>query len=237
MLVQDARAFPPVPPAVLDDELAVLAADWSAFAGIERMSNHWDRPGWGPGKRSFYWMITFAGARELADEALWCQRELSAFGLDPVPTDGLHITLNKIGPTGQVCREQLDELAHGVRGTLGGPLRLLAHPMAGSRGAVRFTVTPWTGLVSLHAALARAGERAGVPGGAETALFRPHLGILYHNCDRPAVDLIEAVAALRDRAPVEVVVDSVQLVELRRQDRAYRWEIVHEVALNGAGPR
>ncbi|MFI5987619.1 2'-5' RNA ligase family protein [Streptomyces sp. NPDC051555] len=235
MLVQDGRAFPPVPPAVLDDELAVLAADWSAFAGIDRMSNHWARPGWGPGRRSFYWMITFPGNRELADEASWCQRELAAFSLDPVPADGMHITMNKIGVMGQVRREQLEELARSVRGTLGGPLRLLAHPMAGSRGAVRFTVTPWTGLVSLHAALAQAGERAGVPGGTETALFRPHLGIMYHNCDRPAVDLIDAVAALRERAPVEVVVDTVRLVELRREDRAYRWEILHEVALDGDG--
>lgn len=233
MLVQDDRAFPPVPPTVLDDEQAVLAADWTAFAGIERMSNHWDRPGWESGQRSFYWMITFPRPRDLADEALRCQKELSTFGMDPVPADGLHITMNKIGARGQVRPEQLAELARDLRGTLGGPLRLLAHPMAGSRGAVRFTVTPWTGLVSLHAALARAGKRAGVPGGPETALFRPHLGILYHNCDRPAGDLIQAVAALRDRAPVQVVVDAVRLVELRRQQRAYRWEILHEVALDG----
>ncbi|MFI7174784.1 2'-5' RNA ligase family protein [Streptomyces spororaveus] len=234
MLEKDPKAFPPAPPASLDDARAVLEADWSAFTRIGRMSDHWDRPGWTAGHRAYYWMVTFAGASGLVDEALSCQNALAELAMDPVPADGLHITMAKIGNRGQVTGPQLGALAGSVRGTLGRPFRLLAHPMAGSRGAIRFTLTPWTELVALHAALTQAGTRAGVPGGRGTPLFRPHLGILYNNRDREAATPIQAVAALRSRSPVELTVNAVQLVELRRDARAYRWDTLHELALDGA---
>ncbi|WP_157172919.1 hypothetical protein [Nocardia exalbida] len=55
-----------------------------------------------------------------------------------------------------------------------------------------------------------------------TAL-RPHLGIGYINRPRNAAALIADVAALRDLPPVSVHLNKVDLVELRRDGRRYRW--------------
>lgn len=64
-----------------------------------------------------------------------------------------------------------------------------------------------------------------------TALFRPHLSLAYNNRPRPAAPVIEAVTPLRGLAPVDLHVPDVQLVELRREDRAYRWNVVKSLPL------
>lgn len=108
--------------------------------------------------------------------------------------------------------------------------------MAGSTGAIRFSITPWTPLVKLHAALHRAGQRTGVPGGKPSSLFRPHLGILYNNRDRHAAPVIDAVALLRNRPAVTLPVREVDLVELRRDGRTYRWRVLHSAPLPTLSP-
>ncbi|MCY0932106.1 2'-5' RNA ligase family protein [Streptomyces sp. H27-H1] len=237
MLETDSKAFPPAPPSSLDDVQVLREADWAAFRSIGRMSDHWDRPGWSPGHRAYYWMLAPSGASGLAAEALACQEALAELGMDPVPPEGLHVTMVKIGNRDQVTEIQLDVLAASVRGALGAPFRVAAYPMTGSRGAIRFTLAPWRNLVAVHAVLTQAGVRAGVPGGRPTAGFRPHLGVLYNNRDRDAAAPVQAVGALRGRGPVEFMVDAVQLVELRREARTYRWDTVREIALGGPDRR
>lgn len=233
-LVADGRAFPPVPPVDVDDIGSVLSADWHAFRSIDRMSNHWDRPGWGAHDRTYYWMLTFPAATDLIAEARACQQHLAHHGLDPVPEDGLHITMNRIGSLQDIPRVGVDELARQAAARVGGPFEVQAHPMAGSRGAIRFTVTPWSSLVRLHVALGQAAHAAGIPvRGRPTGLFRPHLGILYCPADRPAAPVIRSVAALRQRQPIPLKVESVELVELRRERRTYRWNVIHTVPLRG----
>ncbi|MEU7161145.1 2'-5' RNA ligase family protein [Streptomyces chrestomyceticus] len=231
-LVADDRTFPPLPPTDMDDVACVLAADWDAFRGIDRMANHWDRPGWGRHDRTYYWMLTFPTAPSLIAEARVCQQHLAHHGLDPVPEDGLHITMKKIGAVPDIPRAGVDELAQLAAALVGGPFEIQAHPMAGSPGAVRFTVTPWSALVRLHATLDQAAHAAAIPvQGRPTGLFRPHLGIFYCPADRPAAPVIESVAALRQRRPIPVKVRSVDLVELRREHRSYQWDVVHSVPL------
>ena len=233
-LAHDSRAFPSDPPAVLDDPVVVTAHDWAAFRRIERMSNHWDRPGWGPGHRGYYWMLTFPAARKLGAEARVCQAGIADLDLDPVPEDALHVTLNKIGNCQDVAPRVIDDLALIAAGAVGAAFRILAHPLAGSRGAVRFSVTPWTPLVQLYAALATAGQALGAPGGKPIHTFRPHLGVAYSNRECPAGPVVEAVTALRSRAAVPVEVARVDLVELRREGAAYRWRTLHSLPLQAA---
>ncbi|MEU5900288.1 2'-5' RNA ligase family protein [Streptomyces venezuelae] len=232
-LASDNRAFPPVPPQDLNNIGSVLAADWDAFRGIERMTNHWNRPGWGEQDRTYYWMLTFPAATSLIREARTCQQLLAQHNLDPVPEDGLHITMDRIGPTSDITTREADELARQAAGRLGAPFTIQAHPMAGSPGAVRFSVTPWSPLVELHAALSHAAHRAALRvHGRPTSLFRPHLGILYSPVEQRAAPLIRSVEALRQRQPIPLPVASVELVELRRADRTYRWDVLHSVPLH-----
>jgi hypothetical protein len=178
-LAYDSQAFPSDPPAALDDPSVVTANDWAAFRSVERMTDHWNRPGWGPDHRGYYWMLTFPAADELVAEARACQAAIAHLGMDTIPEDGLQLTLNKIGNSGEVAPRAVDGLAKIAAVAVGPAFRILAHPLAGSRGAVRFSVTPWTPLIQLYTALAAAGQRLGLPDGKPVRAFRPHLGIAY----------------------------------------------------------
>jgi 2'-5' RNA ligase len=235
-LIDDSRAFPAAPPPDLDDPQKITSNDWDAFRTVGRMTNHWDRPGWAPGHRAYYWMLAFPKEPELITQARSFQQALAGLAMDEVPHDGLHITMNKIGSCADVEPAAVDALAQLADGTLGDEFEVRAEPMAGSRGAIRFSVTPWTPLVKLHAALHRAGQRAGVPGGKPTSLFRPHLGILYNNRDRSAAPVVDAVALVRNRPAIALPVERVDLVELRREERTYQWRVLHSLPLSGQSP-
>jgi len=215
----------------------IIEHDWEAFSAVARMTDHWARPGWPDGGRVYYWMLTVADSPSLVSRARHCQSALAHLGMDPIPDDGLHVTMTRIGDTAHVPAAQIRHLAALAEQLPLAPFQVRAHPLTGSRGAVRFTLSPWTPLVRLHAALSDLGLQAGVPGGLPTSAFRPHLGIQYSNRDQPAEPVIESVASLRSLEPVLLDITSVDLVELRRTcrpQRAYRWKVLHRVSL---GPR
>jgi 2'-5' RNA ligase len=227
-------AFPPAPPSCLSDAQHLVEHDWSCFSSIDRMKNHWVRPGWTEARRVYYWMLTFPNERGLIQLAEECQGRLAPLGMDPVSADGLHVTMVRVGDTHEVSTAQLHELVRRVEESSPKSFPLLAHPLAGSRGALRFTLSPWAPLVKLHDLLSAAGKRSGVPGGKPTNAFRPHLGILYNNQDRPARAVVESVEPLRSLPALALEVTSVELVELRRTEApvpAYRWNVVGGVSL------
>ncbi|MER5549663.1 2'-5' RNA ligase family protein [Streptomyces sp. NPDC002589] len=227
-------AFPHHPPPDLDSTDLLVDHDWRAFIAVERMTNHWARPGWPEGFRAYYWMLTFPDAGDLMSRARQCQDALAHLGMDCVPGDGLHVTLTRIGSTDLVSNDQLRLLADLAEQMPLTTFDVAAYPMAGSRGAVRFTLAPWSPLIRLHAALSEAGRRANVPGGKPTAAFRPHLGVQYSNRERPAAPVVESVARLRTLEPVSLEIRSVELVELWRTTDplpTYRWRVVRSVPL------
>ncbi len=227
-------AFPHRPPPDLESPDLLVEHDWRAFTAVERMTNHWARPGWPDGFRAYYWMLTFPDAHELTRRTRQCQDALAHLGMDRVPHDGLHVTLTRIGSTDQVTTDQVHLVAASAEQMPLTAFEIVAHPLAGSRGAVRFTLAPWSPLIRLHAALSEAGRRANVPGGKPTAAFRPHLGVQYSNRERPAAPVVESVARLRALKPVPLEIGSVELVELWRTSDplpAYRWRAVRSVPL------
>ncbi|MFJ6982593.1 MULTISPECIES: 2'-5' RNA ligase family protein [unclassified Streptomyces] len=230
-LSADPAAFPARPPADPSDPAAIVACDHAAFDSVETMVDHWDRPGWTARTRAYYWMLTFTDSPALAGLARHCQQHLAPLGLDPVPLDGLHITLTRVGSASTLAPGLLDDIVSAAMPLLPASFRLRAVPLAGSRGAVRLTVTPWVPVLALHAALSEAMRLNGVVPRKPTALFRPHLSLAYNNRSRPAGPIIEAVTPLRGLPPVELYVQEVQLVELRREGRAYRWDVVKGLPL------
>ncbi|WP_031066261.1 2'-5' RNA ligase family protein [Streptomyces sp. NRRL WC-3742] len=230
MLRPSARSFPPAPPLV-DTMDAIAANDWDAFAGLTCVTRHWDRPGWTPDRRVYYWMITFPAHGAPHDLAQQCQAALTGLGLDPIPTGGLHITVLRVGDRKLVQPDLLRRLTADARALRLRPFSLELRPLAGSPGAVRLSVGPWGPLIGLHHALTRLGQSLGIPGGRPTDEYRPHLGIGYNPIERPAAAVVEAVAALRTLPAVHTVVDTVALVELRREPGRYAWDTIARVPL------
>ncbi|WTW98253.1 2'-5' RNA ligase family protein [Streptomycetaceae bacterium NBC_01309] len=188
------------------------------------MVNHWDRPGWTPGRRSYYWFLTFPDAPDLVSAAVELQDELAHFRLDSIPADGLHVTMARLGFTDEVTDAHLSAAVQATERVCGDldPFDLMVGPLAGSPGAVRFSVAPWAPLIAIRAAL---------PSTSPRAAFRPHLGIAYSNRPMPAQPVIDAIAPLRSREPIYLPVRELHLVELRREHRAYRWDLVRSFPL------
>jgi 2'-5' RNA ligase len=231
LLTADPAAFPAEPPGDLSDPAAIAAHDWAAYSALDEMTDHWSRPGWSDGSRGYYWMLTFPNAAALTRLALRCQEALAPLGLDPVPADGLHITLARVGAADSIDSGQLSGLVQAAEATLPAAFTLQAMPLAGSRGAVRLSVSPWEPLVRLHAALIQAGKNADITMKKPTTVFRPHLSLAYNNQRRAAAPVIDTVASLRCLPPVELGVADVQLVELRRCGTEYRWDVLKYVPL------
>src|SRR6266511_185524 len=83
------------------------------------------------------------------------------------------------------------------------PFDLAVWHRAGSRGAVRLSVSQWREQLELHRRLHDAATIVGVAPASNSAAFRPHISIAYNNHIRPAAPVIEAVASLRSLAPVQ----------------------------------
>ncbi|MBM7055451.1 MULTISPECIES: 2'-5' RNA ligase family protein [Streptomyces] len=232
LLTEDPSAFPTAPPPSVDDPEVITAHDWAAFDRVQEMSNHWDRAGWTPSTRAYYWMLSFPADSALAEHARHCQDKIRNLNFDSIDADGLHLTLGRIGTTDDVSLEQLDTLLATTAAIPTGRFRLQAIPMTASRGAVRYSIAPWTPVLDLHSKLSATTAQCQLPLRKPTAVLRPHIGIAYCNRPTDACVVREAIRPLRDMDSVGVPVDHLELVELRREDRAYRWRTIDQLALN-----
>ncbi|MFC5253442.1 2'-5' RNA ligase family protein [Streptomyces nigrescens] len=229
-LQYEQASFPPAPPPSLADPSVIAGHDWAAFGDVSEMVNHWDRPGWTASTRAYYWMITFPGASALIQRARQCQQALRSLAFDDIADDSLHLTLGRIGPSTEISLDQLDLLIASVQAA-SSSMSLQAVPMTASRGAIRFSVAPWTPLINLRIMLAEAGDSVGLPLRKPTSGFRPHIGISYCNRTIPAATVRDMVRPLRGLDAVEAEVQQVHIVELRREPSAYRWDVVRTLDL------
>jgi 2'-5' RNA ligase len=230
-------AFPPEPPSNLDDPTIISAHDWRAFQAIPSMENHWQRPGWTPERRSYHWLVTVEPHDALRHLVEQCQAQLTMPTLDHVPVESLHITVRRVGFTDEItekaARQTADEAVPACR-TLS-PFKLHIGPLAGSPGAIRFSVAPWTPLLSLHSTLTTATKQIhGDHMSMDTTAFRPHLSIAYANSHLPPTAVLPLVAQLRQLPTATALVDSVALVKLRRDGRTYRFDVLERVQLGQA---
>lgn len=224
MAVQPGRELPPE------------EQDWHRFQQLRQLRNHWQRPGWSEGRRSYHWFLTFEHAAGLRALAAQCQepfRGLPQFDL--VPLDALHLTLERLAFTDELPESGLSEIVATARlrcRTLE-PLRLRIGWLAASAGAIRFTALPVTAIAEVRATVAKQTPRADT--GENTLActndddFWPHVSIAYSNTVQPAAAIEGKIEALRSLPPIEVLVSSVALVELRREGRVYWWEDVERV--------
>lgn len=231
LLTADPAAFPPTPPPSFDDPQTIARHDWAAFDAVKKMKNHWDRPGWSATTRAYYWMLTFAGATPLIDQIRYCQAQLKHLDFDPIDKDGLHLTLGRICLAHEASTAQLERLVEAAADHRVRAFSIQALPLTASHGAIRYSIAPWTPLITLHTALSSASTRSALPLRKPTNTLRPHIGIAY--CDRTmdTASVRGAIRPLRSLPPVNIPVEQVELVELRREKRSYRWDTVHRLPL------
>lgn len=232
--------FPRNHPPDLDDLRSIADHDWAAFRNLHRMETHWQRPGWTVGRRSYHWMLTFDGYGQLARHVTRCQQVVPAIGFDLVDTAAVHLTLGRIGFTDEVRRPALSAVLRKVADACERPsaFDLEIGPITGSRGAIRFSVGPWTPLLTVHAFLATATSAAlgsvGVGVGVmDTDSFRPHLTIAYANASHDVEEVAAELVRSREVQGPRLRIGAVSLVLLERLPRAYRITVVEQFPLVG----
>jgi 2'-5' RNA ligase superfamily len=222
-----------------EHELAPEEQDWHRFRQFAQLTNHWERPGWTDDRKSYHWLLALGNEPELAALARRCQASLGDFPtLDLVPPDALRLTLQRVGFTDEVDSAQLQALADTTarRCADHASFELRIGWLAGSQGAIRFTAFPLETVVHLRQIVLETLTDVCSPTTdqpTKSAAFWPHVSIAYCNMPTPAMPIIERVAYLRSLPPVPVRVQASDLVELRRESRAYRWEIVARTDLWG----
>lgn len=227
--------FPRDRPSDLDDPDRIAEHDWAAFRALDHVETHWQRPGWTVGRRSYHWMLTFEGHERFARHVARCQDLVPAGGFDPVAAPAVHLTLGRIGFTDEVSELELDAVRRAT--TPGGPsgFDLQIGPLTASRGAVRFSVAPWTPLLAVHEFLTAAtAEVLGHRCVMATEAFRPHISIAYANARAEVDDVAAALARGRRLRGPRVRVDAVSLVVLERLHREYRMSLLGRVPLAGS---
>lgn len=221
--------FPAEPPCDPDDPATVARHDQQAFERVDTMLRHWDRPH----RRSYHWMITFEQHGPVIELSQRCQRLLPKAGLNLIPPESLHLTVRRLGYLDEVDSSRLRAVLRTVSDRCAevDAFRLAVIPLAGSPGAVRFSVAPWSPLLELHRIVSAAGGCDAID---PLSVYRPHVGIAYSDRVQPPGPCIEAAHRARTLPPAEVTIDSLQLVELYRADHHYRWRVIERVPLADA---
>lgn len=214
-----------------------LASRRAAFAQLDRMRDHWWwRPGWQVGRSFYTFHITFQDAPEVAELAAHYREALDLPTLDLVPDEGLHLTMQGVGFTDETPAAEVDAIAEAARARLGAldPFDITLGPADADPEAVMLQVSPWAPVEQVRAAVRAAiGDVWGdtrVPDRANR--FTPHVSVAYSAADAPTSPLRQRLADVEPRT-ISTRVTAVQLIDLNRDDRVYRWSTVATLALTG----
>lgn len=217
-------------------EERVDAEDWERFQQVQRLADHWVRDDWPPERRYLTWYVVFDDPT-LRDLVSRYQRHLADLRyLDPIPPDGLHMTIQGVAYLDEVEDDQVSSIARGAGAACAdlGPFDLRIGPIGGHRGGAFLRAAPWQPVVALRDKLRQ--TTLDVLGSRQlaepSAGFKPHISVTYCHSDPPARPLIDHLARLRDNPEyISVTVTNVSLLEVWRERRTYRWTERHRIEL------
>ncbi len=210
-----------------------------------RLRHHWwPRPGWRPGRISLTWHLTFENAPGLHRHVAAYQRALDGLpGLDPVPAQWLHLTVQKLGYADETPEDAVPTVVEAVRAELA---LLPAFDLTFDRPvifgeAIAILGTPVEPVHRLRTAIRTGITNAAGPGAAPSGgsadAFRPHVTIAYCSAeDAAGIDAGPHSAALAalDTPPATVRVGAATLIRQERlvdPPRLYRWAAEASAAL------
>ncbi|RZT20125.1 2'-5' RNA ligase superfamily protein [Kribbella sp. VKM Ac-2569] len=192
--------------------------------------------------RFYAWHInTFEDPAPLHRLVTQYQAELSTVpGLDLIPLEWLHLTMQGVGFVEDVPPARVDALLGAARARLRElePAKVRLHRPVVAREAILLPSDPLeppqTIRYAVRAAIADVFGADGVPEGAEG--YRPHISLAYANTPQPARAALAAVIRVVP-APADLTVNAVSLIEMHRDNRMYEWRIIEVVPLGRPGGR
>jgi 2'-5' RNA ligase len=201
--------------------------------------NHWWwRPGMRPGRRVDTFYVTFSGlpsARVLAASAR--QRLAGLPGLDLVPDEWLHLTVQEVGFSDEVTGTDLAAIIAAATDGLAtiAPVTVTMGPPKVVGEGIICPVTPAGALDPIwdevRAAIGDVRGPDRVLDSARWARWSPHVSLAYANADGPAEPFKAALDGFTDVATVTV--GAVDLIRFGRDRQMYEWETITRLPLGG----
>lgn len=203
-----------------------------------QLRNHWYwRPGWNANRRFYTWHLTFEGQHQLHDLVTAYQQALRDVpGLDLIPLEWLHLTIQGVGFTDEVHPNQARAIAEEASRLLAQlpPVELTFHQPLIRSEALALTPLPAPVIVTVRDTIRRSIAAVwGVGGVPETGnRFDPHLSFAYVNTDCPADATLQALTSV-NQEPVHVAVKEASFIILNRDERLYRWRTFARASFKG----
>jgi 2'-5' RNA ligase len=212
------------------------APDWTHKHADQLTDHWWWRPGWQIGTRFYAWHInTFEDAAPLHRLAAGYQAELSRVpGLDMIPQQWLHLTMQGVGFVEDVTAAQVDDLLQAAKSRLSKlePLKVRFHRPVIRPEAIALPPNPFAPVQEIRhtvrAAIADVFGADSVPDSADN--YQPHISLAYVSTPQPASVTLDAINRVTID-PADLTISAVSLIEMHRDNRMYEWRTVEAVPL------
>ena len=191
-----------------------------------------------PGRRVESFYVTLGDLPPARAHAASARRRLAGLpGLDLVPDEWLHLTMQEVGFSDEVTGTELTGIISAARDGLAllAPVTVTIGPPVPAREGILCRVTPAGALEpardAIRAAISEARGPDRVPDPAEWARWTPHVSLAYANADGPAQPFAAALDGFTDEATVTV--GAVDLIRFGRDRQMYEWETIARLPLGG----
>ncbi|MGB6162478.1 MAG: 2'-5' RNA ligase family protein [Pseudonocardiaceae bacterium] len=195
---------------------------------IHNLRNHWWwRPGWHEGRTFYTWHLTFANQPTVHRLTTAYQGALADVpGLDLIPTEWLHITMQGLGFTDEITKADAHTIAEAVRPLLAdipAPTLVFHRPTLRSE-AIALTPRPADAIRLIRARIRDAIGHVWNPNNIpETADgYEPHLSLAYVNTPISAATLRKALDTISPE-PTNATLTTASLITLERTGHLYHW--------------
>ncbi|WP_084487689.1 2'-5' RNA ligase family protein [Nocardia sienata] len=208
------------------------AAATDGAAVPNQLRNHWTKP---LGLVGYYWFLTFEDSAPLRSAVGECHSRLAFSQYDPTPLESLHLTVGRIGKSGELSPERIHATQAGARRELGemNPFELTIGALRRVPAALILDVKSAGNIDKLRAKLGAGTTVAVSESDAPPLRHPPHVTVAYSNSDGIApLEVDEAVAKVNRRLRmVRVQVSEVSMVMLHRRRAMYSWDLLERIPL------
>jgi 2'-5' RNA ligase len=197
---------------------------------VDELHDHWWwRPGWRAGRHFYAFHFTLSDQQELHGLVAEYQKSLHEVGgLDVIPAQWLHLTMQGIGFVDEVDADRIARLttvATEKLTTVHAPVVTFHRPVIRPE-AVYLPAQPADGIRAVRSAvrdaIATVLSDSGLDSAEQLTSYRPHVSVAYSNMDQSPAPIIEALSRV-DPSPVTVTLRHVDLLEFHRDHRMYEW--------------
>ncbi|MFD4439922.1 2'-5' RNA ligase family protein [Nocardia sp. NPDC058519] len=186
------------------------------------------------GPLGYYWFLTFDHASELHSRTKECQQAIDPAYFDTTPTDGLHLTLDRISRPYTCTFEQRASIAEAAQPACRDlrPFSLSVDRLTNIRGAIGFVISPAAPVMELRDTLRAATISVLPQASLKESTSDPHVTIAY-----PVFEGLEEMAAATAATAgsavhgFDVGTSEASLVSLELRDNSYVWDVIARIEL------